>query len=331
MTAVAGLCCLPIVVWNAQHNWVTVRHVLVLAGLVRGPEPRPGLHIHWLGPLVYLAGQCALLLISWFVVWAAAMVAHRPWKESDAGVRYLWWLSAPMFALFLVFGFKTGGGELNWPVTAYLSGLVLTAPWLSAQLDSPVTWYRRCTQANLAVACVVGLLATLFLHYSDPLHPLLARLAGPPTRGDPFPLRKLDPTCRLRGFRALGAEVDRVRVELRQAGVEPVLAGCNWSTPGELGFYCAGNPTAYSIGLALGDRHSQYDLWHNPLAHRDDFRGKTFVIVGGVTPALCEAFDSVEPTRTIIYKENGQPIAAWMLTVCRGYRGFPHFKAGEDF
>src|SRR5262249_49568135 len=32
MGAVACLCCLPIVIWNAQHNWVTVRHVLGLSG-----------------------------------------------------------------------------------------------------------------------------------------------------------------------------------------------------------------------------------------------------------------------------------------------------------
>ena len=35
-----------------------------------------------------------------------------------------------MFLVFFAFSFKTGGGELNWPITAYLSGLVLTAAWL---------------------------------------------------------------------------------------------------------------------------------------------------------------------------------------------------------
>ena len=33
MVAVAGLCCLPILIWNAQHDWVTFRHVSGQAGL----------------------------------------------------------------------------------------------------------------------------------------------------------------------------------------------------------------------------------------------------------------------------------------------------------
>ena len=37
MTAVAGLCCLPILIWNAQHQWVTVRHLLGLSGFA---EPK---------------------------------------------------------------------------------------------------------------------------------------------------------------------------------------------------------------------------------------------------------------------------------------------------
>jgi hypothetical protein len=320
MTAVAALCCLPIAVWNARHDWVSIRHVFQLAGLAPG-KPHTGLTVHWLGPLAYVGGQCALLLVWWFVIWAAAMVARRPWREPDAGVRYLWWLSAPMFALFLLFGFKTGGGELNWPVTAYLSGLVLAAPWLAAQLDSPARRYRRWTQANLALACGVGLLATVFMHRSDWLQPLLAPLAGPPTTKNPFPMRRFDPTCRLRGWRFLAAEVDRIRARMRRGGTEPVLASCHWSTPGELAVYCAGNPRVYSLGLAVGDRHSQYDLWHNPLRDRADFRGKTFLVVGGLNRELLAAFDRVGPTRTVIYYEGGEPIAAWLVNVCHGYRG----------
>ena len=133
MSAMAGLCCLPILIWNMQHGWVTFRHVDHLAG--------DG--FHWFGPLDYVGGQAALLIGYWFVVWLAAMTAHRPTAKSDAGVSYLWWLSAPMFLVFLAFSFKTGGGEPNWPVTAYLSGLVLAAAWLGRQMASPSAWYRR--------------------------------------------------------------------------------------------------------------------------------------------------------------------------------------------
>jgi 4-amino-4-deoxy-L-arabinose transferase-like glycosyltransferase len=324
MLAVAGLCCLPILIWNAQHDWVTFRHVLGLSGLHEAEQPREESRIQWLGPLQYVGGQCILLLVYWFVVWLAAMIAHRPGRESDEGVRYLWWLSAPMFVLFLAFSPKTGGGEMNWPVTAYLSGLVLSAAWLARQFDDRRRWYRVATAINLAVACVLGLAVTVFMHHSDWLYPLLSRLAGPPTATNLFPLRRFDPTCRLRGWRTLAADVDSRRDRLcKEEGREPVLAGSSWSLPGELGVYCAGHPQAYSLGPCMGDRHSQYDLWFNPFANGDAFKGRTFVVVNGDEKMLRKAFASVK-TSEVKYKEKGQPISSWRLSICRDFSGsFP--------
>ncbi len=318
MCLVASLGGLPILLWNVRNDWVTLRHVNALAGAAAPAT------VHWLGPLTYLGGQCALLLVFWFVAWSAAMIAHRPWVEKDAGKRYLWWTSLPMFAVFFLFSFKTGGGELNWPATAYLSGLVLAAGWVAGQLRSPAVWSRRVTAAGLAAACAAGALLSVFMHRSDWLRPVLAPVAGPPTAERPFPLRRFDPTCRLRGWRALAAEVDRVRAEVRaEEGEEPVLAGTTWWVPGELGFYCEGNPVVYSVGLANGDRHSQYDLWHpNPVHDGEAFRGKTFVIVGGLSPEVLSAFDGSDPPRHVVHSEDGQPIAGWHVTLCRGFRGF---------
>src|SRR5262249_52436563 len=133
MAAIAAACCLPILFWNLDHGWVTLQHVRGLSGL-NAPS------IRWLGPFVFLGTPCGLLLVIWFIAWLAAMIAHRPWVETDENLRYLWYMSAIMFAVFLGFSFKTGGGEPNWPITAYISGLVLAAGWLSRQLDSPRQW-----------------------------------------------------------------------------------------------------------------------------------------------------------------------------------------------
>jgi 4-amino-4-deoxy-L-arabinose transferase-like glycosyltransferase len=317
MIAVASLCCLPILVWNVAHDWVSVRHVCGQAGLNAGPSLR------WLSPVTFVGTQCGLLLVFWFVAWLAALVAHRPSVEADASVRYLWWMSAPMFVVFLVFSLKTGGGEPNWPVTAYVSGLVLAVGWLARQLGSPRSGYRRLLASGLAAACALGLAATVLLHRSDWAWPVLSHLAGLPTDKYPLPLRALDPTCRLRGWQTLAGEVDRVRTELRQEGVEPVLAGAGWTLPGELGFYCEGHPTVYSLGPALGERHSQYDLWHpNPLNDPGVFAHRPFIIVGSVTPELLKAFEQVEAVQTVTHWEQGQPIGCWGLAVCRGFRGF---------
>jgi 4-amino-4-deoxy-L-arabinose transferase-like glycosyltransferase len=334
LCAVAVLACFPIMIWNAQHDWVTVKHVLALAGLANA-EPKPvdpadAAGIQWLGPLVFIGGQFALMLGYWFVVWAAAMVRHNPLTEENAGLRYLWWMSAPMFGTFLLFGFKTGGGELNWPVTAYLSGSVLGAFWLAGQLNALQPWRRRLSWVLLSTVAALGMTATLFMHYSGSLHSLLERyVVGPSTPNNLFPLRKVDPTCRLRGWRALAAEVDRVRQQLAaEEGVEPVLAAGGWSLAGELGFYCADHPTVYSVGLLNGDRHSQYDLWPGPVTDPGPYLGRTFLVVGGVGAKAAAGFTHCEPTREFYHREGGRPIGCWHLTVCRGFRGFPPPERG---
>jgi 4-amino-4-deoxy-L-arabinose transferase-like glycosyltransferase len=315
LTGVAAACCLPIVVWNMRHDWVTIKHV--------GRQAGAGASVHWEGPLVFVGTQFALLLGFWFVAWAAAMVRHRPWAEPNDRLRYLWWLSAPMFLVFLLFGFKTGGGEPNWPVTAYLSGLVLAAGWLAAQLTGPPGWSRRLLRVGLAGVCLLGVLLNVLVYRSDWAYPLLTRLQGPPTAERPLPVRRLDPTCRLRGWNWLGTEVDGIRKELREAGVEAVVAGASWSLPGELGFYCAGQPVVYSIGPPLGDRRSQYDLWRpNPVNDPDIFRGRTFIVVGATDRALEGAFERLDPPRVLTYREAGQPVASWIITVGHGFRGF---------
>src|SRR5262249_48601615 len=91
MVCVSAVCCLPILIWNAEHDWMSVRHLLALAGFAaRSPEEiTTGSGIHWIGPLNYVGGQAALLLGFWFVVWLLAMWAHRPSVEADAGIGYL--------------------------------------------------------------------------------------------------------------------------------------------------------------------------------------------------------------------------------------------------
>lgn len=324
MTAAAALCCLPILIWNVQHDWISFRHVHSLAGLKNGPT------LNWRGPIIYLATQFFLLFGFWFVAWVRALLAHRPWSEPRADLQYLWWLSVPMFAVFLLFSLKTGGGEPNWPVTTYLAGMVLAAGWLVRQMQSSRTWYRRTTKFGVGLASSVGILLAIAIHRSEWFMPVLTYLAGPPSAKDPYPLRRLDPTCRLKGWHTLAAEVDRIGAKLRSQGIEPVVVGTNWSLPGELGFYCEGHPTVYSLGLLLGDRHSQYDLWRpNPIDDAQVFAGRTFIIVGYLNPEMCSAFERIEMPLSVELQDAGQPIGSWVITVCHGFQGFTRQRERE--
>src|SRR5262249_22100803 len=144
-------------------------------------------------------------------------------------------------------------------------------------------------------------------------------------------IRTVDPTARMRGYKYLAGELDKVRAEIAAKGENPVLAATAWTLPGELGFYAQGHPTVYNIGPAIGDRHSQYDLWRpNPLADVAAFKGKTFlIVVPGVMPSM-GAFDTMEPPRHVRYCEGDNVIAMWTISVCRGFRGFPASPTKSD-
>jgi hypothetical protein len=308
MCAVAALGAVPILIWNAQHEWVTFRHV---GGQASGEGGW-----RWFGPLVFLAGQFGVLIGFWFVVLAAALVRNRPWREPDAARQFLWCLAAPTLVFFLLLSLKTTG-QLNWTVTAYLSGSVLAAAWFGERID------RKGWRIGTLAAGTLGLLLILVVHYPALSRPVLLSIVGAPTAQHPLPLRRVDPTARLRGYRTLAAAVDRLRAEVRATGEEPIVAATFWNVPGLLGAYGAGHPEVCSFGPAMYDRRSQLDFWRpNPLWDPESFRGRTFVLVGDFTPDLIAAFERLSTPQAIRYCEAGQPIAVWHACIGYGYRGF---------
>jgi 4-amino-4-deoxy-L-arabinose transferase-like glycosyltransferase len=318
----AALGAVPILLWNAGHDWVGVRHVATQAGGRPGADPTAF-------PF-FLVGQFALLTGYWFVAWVAAVVRFRPGRSADPRTAFLWWASVPVWGLFAVAALKTRG-QPNWPAAAYVPGLVLAVGWVARQVTDPSPGYRRTAVGFLAAAVILGLTVTTVARFPGTVRPVLADLAGPPTERHPVPVRKLDPTCRLAGWRQLAAKVDEVRAQVRaEEGREPVLAGMVWTTPGELAFYCDGRPEVYTFGLALADRHSQYDVWRpNPVADAQAFRGRTFVYVGDPIPDAHRVFDRVDPPVEVSASDGGTPVADWQVWVLRGFRGFPAGPAGR--
>lgn len=319
MCSLTAVGMLPILYWNARNDWVSFKHLFALAA---GPadEPRPLLSP--LNLLGYLAGQWGLLLGFWFQAFAVAAWVHRPGRCHGRHTAFLWWMSVPLWVFFAAASLRSEG-QPNWPAPAYVSGLILALGWVADSWSNLAL--RRWLIGGLAVAATVGITLTFCAHYPAFMRSVLAGLVRPASQDTPAPIRKLDPISRLAGWRTLAVKVDRLRERVKgQDGQEPVLVGMVWTVPGELGFYCAGHPEAYSFGSAIADRRSQYDIWRpNPIADAQAFRGRTFLYVGERMPEMERAFDWVEPPVEVIASDGGVPVAAWKVWVCRGFRGLP--------
>ena len=311
---VIGICCLPILIWNIGNDFVTFRHVGNLAGV-----DRPSSGVRWMGPLVFLGGQMALLLVFWLVAWLIAMVEMNPWRDTDPRKRLAWWLSAPTFMVFALFSLKTGGGEVNWPVTAYLAGVPLVLCWVLGKPEIK----RVDHSAWVSLMLGVGVLVVCLLHASPVVQPFLAAMMPSPDQANPTPIRRVDPTCRLLGWRELAKAIDGVR----ENNPGMVVAAHRWSSVGLLGFYCTGQPQVECLGAALGDRHSQYDLWPNPIKNPEDFLGKDFIIVDALPESLKDSFSTVEALTLVTgHGPTGVPVARWSIVVARGFKGFDSLK-----
>ncbi len=314
LTLLGALGSVPILAWNLHHDWVTFRHTAGHAGLATHSG------IQWLGPLRYLGGQLAVLVGFWFVTWAWAAWKYRPGQPRDASLHFTWCLSVPIVVFFGFFSLKNGGGEPNWPLPAYASGLVLLLVAMRETLETAPDLGRRLRTFATAFV-LVGIALTVVALNMDALHPALAPWAGEPTTLRPHPLRRFDPTTRLRGWAQLGGAVRQTVAQLRQQGEDPILVGTNYSIASELAFHTG--LEVYSLGRVFGDRHTQYDLWRpNPVADPGKFLGRTFLIVDTGEPDLIPYFDDMDVTTRVDHAPQGYPLAGWKLHTCRGFRGY---------
>jgi hypothetical protein len=210
-------------------------------------------------------------------------------------------MALPMLLVCLVFSFKTRI-EPNWPITAYITGLVL-ASWMLWERWGSRAW-RRWTVG----ICIAGFVLSLFIHNTAVLYPMHARFF-PETSP-----RRWDPTCRLKGWNTLAEAVD----DLRNKEPSVLLLGSNYSYTAALAFHLKDQPTVYSLGPVGGSRHSQYDLWRpNPLHDPGQFVGRDAIIVGDITPQIRAAFESMEKSQVVKATHLGLVIAEWNVTVAR--------------
>ena len=277
----------PVILWNANHDWVTLRHTAGQAHVAEGIRISAESFFEFIGSQLGVITPLVLVLMGVSV-----------WKLRKGGEgNFLLWFSVPIFAFFL---FKSAQAKVqaNWALPCYITGIVA----FSELYLKPLRQSSKGKRALVAAAVILSLFVTAVAHYSSMLN---------------LPAQT-DPASRLKGWRDLGAEVSLIAEQMSRTNPVFIFSD-RYQVSSELAFYVKGHPTTYCINL--GRRMNQYDLWpgFNKFVHYDAI----FVRVGD-TPApetVSAAFRKVEKKVFTAYTKNHTKIRDYSIFLCHDFRG----------
>jgi len=336
----------PILAWNAQHEWVAFGQLADRVGLSS--------RAHWGGiktVMIFIAGDFAALGGVWWIVGAAALVqamivvtrktktsspAPGPPSPSPAGEREhlilllcLWgvvWTAC--FAASLL-----GETEVNWLVPGYVSVVIL----IGMRVEK--VFHHGGVRAGVYIAAwCFSVAAVVSMHHTEWFFPMFARWVPASTKGLPAPLRRIDPTCRMRGHKQLAEEVAKRVSALQAEGASPFVLTPTYALTSTLSFYLPGQPETYCLSWNYGMTArpvNQHDLWHpNPRHEQATFRGRPAIIVddSNMPPNFANhmiekgVFGQLVSIDRIFVREQGVVVGTWDIAICREYKGLSGYK-----
>jgi len=210
------VCALPVLIWNAQHNWITVFHVANDAGA--GEQ--------WHFTLRYLNDFIAselLLLNPVFLIgalWAA--VAFWRSRRDDPRLVYLFSMGAPLFLVYFLLTFHSRVLP-NWIAPSVLPLFCLMAIYWQAR----TSFHFNLAKFGLAAGLVVGLPFVAFLHETN----LAQKIVGKPLPPKP------DPITRVRAYDGVARLVGDARANLLAEGKPVFIIAGHYQLVGEVSFY----------------------------------------------------------------------------------------------
>lgn len=289
----------PVLIWNMQHGWVGLSHVLWqmkahdmddaqdVYATWKGVSQFVGSQVLVLGPIVFGMMSVALVRV--------AVQTYRGTRmpERKRGTRFLVVVGVGITAMFVGMSFFTKV-QANWPILGTVVGVVLLAVWLGQVRRKSVVW--------IAVAGIV-LNAALSGIMMDTYK---ARSLGI------LPLKeKLDPTKDLRGWAEMGNLVGVMMYKLDK----PIILSSRYQTLAPLMFHTIGNPE-FAYMNAEGKRLNEYDLWPLP-----DLNGRLVVYVNeqsNLPEKVKGMFSQCEPWHTVGVEEYGIQVRKLSMWLCWG-------------
>jgi hypothetical protein len=302
--AIAIALCTPVAVWNAQHDWASLRFQLGRAGSSRpGYDPTPFIQ-NVLGQIGYV--------LPW-VWWPLMVSAAGAWRRrrGDERAWFLLCLAAGPLVVFTTVALLGTRALPHWQGPGYLFLMPLLGAALDARLSAgdrrATRWLRVSAGLVTSLAVLIGVQGRTGL---------LARLA-------PGLVRTGDPSLELQPWSSVPAAIDE---EIRTGGPVAFVATTHWMDGARLGSVWptttrgADDPAV----LVLSDDARHFPFRTSPRR----YAGRTGLLVRRAQPAPLDAavqrqFASIVLVRHVNVRRGGQPVIDLELYRVSGFAPTP--------
>lgn len=282
----------PVILWNAGHDWVTIRHT---AGQAHAAE---GFRLSITSLMEFLGSQLGVITPLLFILIAGSIWELRKKREG----LFLFWFSIPVITFFILKSLQAKV-QANWAMPGYITGVIAFSAFYLKEWNPLRTWRTIVISAAVLLALSVTAAA---------LYPSALNLPV-----------GLNPAARLYGWKDLGTEVSKVYEEMSSRGPVFIFSD-RYQVASELAFYVKGLPVTYCINLDR--RMNQYDLWpgFQNLIHYDAI----FVRTGdaSIPDIVAEAFHKVEKKVITVYTKKRVKIREFTLFLCYDFKGMEERK-----
>ncbi|WP_353662539.1 glycosyltransferase family 39 protein [Hydrogenimonas sp. SS33] len=283
----AAMLYLPNLWWNANHQFVSFKHVS------RDNAHITGIYFHVGKMFAFLGSQFGVfgpILFGWLL---ALLLRYRTLAKEEP-MKLLWWFVVPMFALILTVSLLSRAFA-NWSAPMYVASTVLVTAWLL---------YRNRRKWLYAALAVNILLGVGLYHLHD-----IAKAAH-------IELTRKDPYKRVRGWKELG---ERVSVLMRRYPHAKLLSD-DRKTMAELIFYVRPHPFDAVRWNPRHELRDQYELTTDMQKHLgEDF---IFVTERPTIADVARRFEEARKLETIViplYKDYKMVYHVYYLKHFKGY------------
>lgn len=284
----------PVIIWNMNHDWVSLRHTAGHAHVSEGLRLSPKDFFEFIG------SQIGVITPLLFFAMIKGAFKHRSSRAPSGAAGFLFWFWVPVLGFFLLKSLQAKV-QANWPMTAYITACIASADFF---LNRVVM--KKWEKIYLVLALCMAFSVTAVAHYPAILN---------------LPV-KLDTTARLRGWKELGVKTGEIYKDMIEAGSKRVFVFSDtYVVSSELAFYMPGRPATYLAKLG-SRRMNQYDIWggFERLLGYDAIFVTIKEKYEDFPEKLRMAFESWEPEKFTVM-ERGRVLRDYYIFRCYGFKG----------